>query len=399
MPHYPKPFFRANRGLWYIQIDGHQHNLGPGSAEDADIKAAELKKSLRDAPGEPSPAVDSRTVIGLIQEFMAHVRANFADDTIEWYRYRLQLFVNYLLAEDKGDLLISEFKPHYVQKWVNNFPDLSPGSKRNYIRAVQRVFNWGEELGYFDRSPIAKMKKPAGGKRERIISLSEYEDILAFTRNECFRDLLVVSWETGCRPQESLIVEARHVDLERCRWFIPKDEAKGRKHDRSVYLNDRALEITRRLMLANPRGTLFKNTDGADWTTDSVNCAFIQLQIRLGSREIEPMKITRQRVPAEQKAAHRTAVAERKKVRHAAAREHGEKYCLYHFRHTWMNRLLRRFVLVVHAPVHQTAVTAQHSANPERTTGLQRQTWKAIPKSFSYPVLSPSGELRKAGNH
>ncbi len=147
MPHYPKPFFRANRGLWYIQIDGHQHNLGSGSAEDADIKAAELKKSLREAPCEQTPAVDSRAVVGLIQEFMAHVRANFAEDTIEWYRYRLQLFVNYLLDEDKSDLLVSEFKPHYAQKWVNQFPDLSPGSKRNYIRAVQRVFNWGEELG------------------------------------------------------------------------------------------------------------------------------------------------------------------------------------------------------------------------------------------------------------
>lgn len=29
MAHYPKPFFRAPRGLWYVQIDGKQINLGP----------------------------------------------------------------------------------------------------------------------------------------------------------------------------------------------------------------------------------------------------------------------------------------------------------------------------------------------------------------------------------
>src|SRR4051812_23311844 len=32
--HFPKPYFRKNRGRWYVQIDDHQHNLG------ADEKAA-----------------------------------------------------------------------------------------------------------------------------------------------------------------------------------------------------------------------------------------------------------------------------------------------------------------------------------------------------------------------
>src|SRR5260221_144326 len=29
MPHFPKPFFRKDRGLWYVQLHGTQHNLGP----------------------------------------------------------------------------------------------------------------------------------------------------------------------------------------------------------------------------------------------------------------------------------------------------------------------------------------------------------------------------------
>ena len=33
MPHYPKPFFRAPRGLWYVQLDGRQVNLGPDRDE------------------------------------------------------------------------------------------------------------------------------------------------------------------------------------------------------------------------------------------------------------------------------------------------------------------------------------------------------------------------------
>jgi len=33
VPHYPKPFFLAPRGLWYVQLDGHQINLGPDRDE------------------------------------------------------------------------------------------------------------------------------------------------------------------------------------------------------------------------------------------------------------------------------------------------------------------------------------------------------------------------------
>ena len=33
MSHYPKPFFRPGRRLWYVQIQGKQINLGPDEAE------------------------------------------------------------------------------------------------------------------------------------------------------------------------------------------------------------------------------------------------------------------------------------------------------------------------------------------------------------------------------
>jgi hypothetical protein len=32
MAHYPKPFFRPARNLWYVQIDGRQFNLGADQA-------------------------------------------------------------------------------------------------------------------------------------------------------------------------------------------------------------------------------------------------------------------------------------------------------------------------------------------------------------------------------
>lgn len=33
MAHFPKPYFRKGRGLFYLQIDGRQINLGPDRDE------------------------------------------------------------------------------------------------------------------------------------------------------------------------------------------------------------------------------------------------------------------------------------------------------------------------------------------------------------------------------
>lgn len=366
---FPKPWCRKNRG-WYVTLDGEQIPLG----KDREAAMAAYHKLMRQ-PKEKRK-LSSVSVAALIDKFLDHVQKNLAIDTYIWYQSRLQCWVT-----KYPELAVEDLKPFHVQEWIDDI-DQSAGTKRNYARSIQRCLAWCEEMGHIERSPIAKFKKPGGGKREKIISVKEYETILSFVRNDSFRDLLVVTWESGCRPQESLIVESRHVDLERCRWFIPKDEAKGRKHDRMVYLNDASLEITRRLMLAHPSGKLFLNSDGADWTTDSVNCAFVQLQARMGRQKVETPKITRKRVPPEQKAEHLAAVAERRKQRNKLAQKLGEKYCLYNFRHTWMNRLLTSgvdsltvAVLAGHVDPSTLATTYQHLS--ENTGFLLSQAKRA----------------------
>jgi hypothetical protein len=52
MPRYPKPFFRKSRQLWYVQIDGHQINLGP----DRDTAFAQYR-DLMATPKLPAPAI------------------------------------------------------------------------------------------------------------------------------------------------------------------------------------------------------------------------------------------------------------------------------------------------------------------------------------------------------
>ncbi|MCA9177681.1 MAG: hypothetical protein KDB14_24605 [Planctomycetales bacterium] len=75
-----------------------------------------------------------------------------------------------------------------------------------------------------------------------------------------FKNLLMIHWKSGCRPQESLRVTAKHVDLENQRWVIPT--TLGKPDNRIVYLTDNALEITKRRMRQFPDGPIFRNTNG-----------------------------------------------------------------------------------------------------------------------------------------
>ena len=77
----------------------------------------------------------------------------------------------------------------------------------------------------------------------------------------------------GCRPQEILRVTARHVDLAGQRWVFRKSESNMKRFTRVVYLPDKALGITRRLMLKHPRGPLFRNSKGRAWTVSAVRHA------------------------------------------------------------------------------------------------------------------------------
>src|SRR5690606_31444465 len=115
---------------------------------------------------------------------------------------------------------------------------------------------------YLAASPVEHLEVPGADRRESIVTVEEYERLLTLIRDEAFRDVVVVTWETGCRPQELLRVEARHVDLANRRWVFPKSESKGKRQPRVVYLPPPALEITRRRVAEFPSGLLFRNSTG-----------------------------------------------------------------------------------------------------------------------------------------
>ncbi len=386
----PKPWFRKSRDAWFVTIGGVQTNLGP------DKKLAyEQFYELMGQP--PSSRIDPRHVVTVINAFLDWVKQNRSPETFEWYRYRLERF-----AAKHPDLRVSDLKPFHAQQWVDSYPDFAVTSRRNYLRSIKRCLAWAVKQGYFDNNPLANLEVPAAENREVVIEPEEFEKLLSFCRDENFSDLVVLTWETGCRPQESLRVDARLVDVVHHRWVFQRKGSKGKKKPRIVYLNDKAWEITQKLMQRNPTGPLFRNTNGVPWTTDAINCAFDRLQVRMGRVEMAARKMAvddaaisafiptlkpsrKRRGRNVQKTEAELRWEARRKLTNRLASSLLPRYSLYAIRHSWATRALKLgldgltvAILMGHSDPSTLAKVYQHLAHdPEH---LLNQAKRASPK-------------------
>lgn len=154
MARQPKPWFRENRQAWFVTIDGCRHNLGPNKKAAFD-RFYELMRQPKE-----SRQVASTAFAATADAFLDWVKTNRAEDTYEWYRYRLERF-----CQKYPDLTIADIRPFHVQTWVDSYPELKQTSRRNYVRSVKRCMKWARRQGYVDSDPIADMEVPGAEAR------------------------------------------------------------------------------------------------------------------------------------------------------------------------------------------------------------------------------------------
>jgi integrase len=383
----PKPWYRADRRVWTVTINGKRHNLGPIKKD-----ALDRFKALMQQPRREKVVADHVAVV--IDEFLDWVKRNRSEATFEWYRWRLQHFI-----DRHPDLRIHDLKPYHVEKWAGG-GDRAKTTRRNLMRSVKRCLKWAVAQGYLESSPIAQLEIPGGQSRDVYIPPEEFARLLTFVPDENLRSLLSVTYSCGSRPQESLRVEARHADLSRSRWVFPASEAKVKDQPRVVYLSEEGVRITEELMRRYPEGPLFRNASGRPWTSDAIGCAFDRLAIRMGTAELtrigEQISATEIANRIETLAKHRRVRGQvvpktpadlraeaKSKLKARRARELAPRYSLYAFRHSWATNALKRGVdaltvaiLMGHRDPSTLARTYQHlSHNPEH---LLAQARKAI---------------------
>lgn len=378
MARQPKPWYRADRKAWFVTINGQRHNLGRTKKEAFERFYEVMRQPSR------KKVLASTSLVTVIDEFLDWVFRNRSATTYEWYRCRLQCFI-----DAHPDLSVDQLKPHHVEKWAGD-TTLSITTRRNQMRSVKRCLKWAVAQGHLERNPIAHLEVPSAQARDTFISPDEFRRLLDFVTDDEFSDLLIVTYETGCRPQESLRVEARHVDLERARWLFPAKEAKGKSMPRIVYLSEHAIKVSTRLMGARPVGPLFRNSNCKPWNKDSIGCAFDRLQIRMGKAEmkrrgetLDDNLVAEVAITLAAERAFRGVVVlksqadryceARRKLTQRRARQLAPRCSLYTLRHSWATNALQRGVdaltvaiLMGHKDPSTLAKTYQHlSRNPQ----------------------------------
>jgi len=273
MPHYPKPYYRSSRQTWYVQIDGREHTLG----RDEDT-AWQQYHELMAARGKQQPACapsSAWAVVSILEEFMDKYASETAPRTYEHYRRFLKSF---RLSLPPG-LTIEEVAPGHVTSWICQHKDWSASTKHGGIHAVKKAIRWGCKEWKLGPSPLADVTAPTPNRREAVITPEQWPDVLGACTDQQFHDLLTFMWETGARPQEAVNAEARHYDAAAKRLVFAKEESKGKRLQRVIYLTDVAMEIVERLCKKWPEGRLFRNENDLPWTRNAVRCRFRRQRI------------------------------------------------------------------------------------------------------------------------
>lgn len=349
MAHFPKPFFKKARKSWYVEINRKQIKLG-SDKEEAFLRYHQLMQQ----PAEQATA-SPESLVNIIDAFLDWTKRNRAPDTYEWYRYRLQRFV-----DKYPDMRVSSLKPFHVEEWVDGY-DIAQTTRRNYFRSIKRCLAWATRQGRIEKNPLEALDIPGAERKEVYVPLHEFETLLTFVRCPRFHDLLMTTYQTGCRPQESLRVIGEYVDPKNARWIFPQTKSKGKKSPRIIYLNDTALKISNRLRDEFPVGELFRNAAGRAWTTEAVNCVFDRIQVRMGKKILQadtkepsqkeiaafiktltPTK-TEKGVRRDKRPAELRCEAKRK-LTNRMAKKIAPRYSLYALRHSWATNALKRGV-------------------------------------------------------
>ena len=270
-----EPFFRKQTSCWYVWVDKKMVRL----ARDKEEAYAKWHR-LTVAEGK----VNSDTpVVQVLDEFLDAKKSEpgLADRTFDWYRNFIQSFASFIHTQNKWKKL-GEVTGQDLKDWVAKcYKKGSASTVHGAMRAVQAAFRWAISNGFILRSNVLHAKKPTPNRREVVVTPDQWSRICDAATDQAFRDLLTILWETGCRPQESRMVEARFFDEPNERWIFPRSMSKGGRFERVVYLPPPALAITQKLVKRYPQGPLLRNSQGNAWNRHSIRCRFKRLRTKL----------------------------------------------------------------------------------------------------------------------
>ena len=241
--------------------------------------------------GKPTAKGDELLVKQVLDDYLDWSEANHADSTHKRIRASILSFADSLPPAT----CIGDLEPRHLTQWLdkrcpkrpkNGEKPTSDNTRHNYAGDVLAAFNWATSANQriLRYSPLTGYRKAPKTPRALYLAPEQMEDLLSRIDDQEFRDFLIVTLRTGCRPQEVRVLEARYVLLKEGVARIPKELAKGKRKERVVPLDEVVRAILKPLALKYPEGPLLRNTRGRPWTKDAINSRFQRLKDKVPYR-------------------------------------------------------------------------------------------------------------------
>jgi integrase len=228
-------------------------------------------------PGRPTESV-TVTTASMFEAFLAWSHRENETSTYEFYRHFLQNFVDL-----HGAVRVRDLKPYHVTRWFEQHSDWGQSTRRCAVTAVKRALNWATKEGYLDTNPLRDVVKPPVCRRNTVVSAEEHLKLTVTASDEAFKDFLFALRSTGCRPGEVAAVTAADVDLGAGTWTLQRHKTvKKTNRPRVVFLTPDMVALSRRLIVQQPQGALFRNRRGVAWTKNAIRCRFRRLRKKAG---------------------------------------------------------------------------------------------------------------------
>lgn len=278
MPKKPaKPWFRADRGKYFVTLRGKQIDLGPDK-DAAERLFHELLSKVDPFAHRPAapPSRANYPVLAAIDDFYGWSAENHTPANQEWYDYRLKSWAKHL-AEKTPELTLAELAPGHITAWISSHPNWSANYRHGCIRAAQAAIKWYCAEWKLGESPIAGVKKPTPVPREFVFSRDQVDAIFRET-DDAFLLFVAMLSMSGARPYEVRTVTAADCRDDCRTWYW--DRAKKGK-PRIVYLPKPVQEICRTLVSQRPTGPLLLNARGKPWTRNAIFLRMRRLRIKL----------------------------------------------------------------------------------------------------------------------
>lgn len=201
--------------------------------------------------------------------------------TLEYYRRELAALVADLGQRHTDELVAFDLARH-VRGWHS-------------VQAAQRLLNWGVQMGLIGSNPWAKVAKPPTGQRQRVLTASEWDALLAAS-GKALRAFLAFQRHTLARPGEvraltwaDLVEEDGRAIAFRLRVFKARDRRRDGVAVRFLVLDQHAYDQVQQLRAQDLRGNpsssssstssrgsggpVFTNSRGVAWTNNALRLA------------------------------------------------------------------------------------------------------------------------------